>query len=189
MNFETFAFLAVMFGVILSLGIASLLSAMGSMLRSWSQARPYWVYAAWLLLQLMLYLHIWWNFWSLQQAVAEWNFFLFLVLLVGPAALFMATQVLLFEPSADVDSEKHYFDVHRVFFTLLALVVIWEMATAPLFFGETDPVMGLQFVVLVVLATLATSKRRALHGGLTLVSGALFFAGVVGYGLRLMSST
>ena len=188
MSFETFAFLAVMFGVILSLGIAALLSAAGSMLKSRAEARPYWVYVAWVLLQLVLYLHIWWSFWNLQRVVAEWTFFNFLFLLMGPTALFLATQVSLPDSTTTEDSEAHYYRVHRVFFSLVAIVVAWELAAVALFFHETDPLLGLQIVALVVLATLAYSENRSLHAGLTLASWGLFLVGVAGYGLRLGSA-
>ena len=185
MSFETFGFLAVMYGVILSLGIAALLAAMGAMLRSFSSGRPYWVYASWVGLQLVLYLHVWWNLWGLQQAVADWNFFLFIMLLLGPAALFLSTQVLLFEPSSGTDTREHYFTVHRIFFALVATVVAWELAAGPLFFGAPAPEMALQIAVLIVLVALIVSKRPALHGWLAIASWVLFVVGVVSDGLHL----
>ena len=140
------------------------------------------------MLQLLLYLHIWWSLWGLRHAPGELNFFSFIALLLGPAVLFLSTQVLLFDASAHTDSKQHYFRIHRIFFTLIAVVVVWEIVTRPLFFGETEPLLRLQLVVLVVLAALATSKSPSLHGWLAIASWVLFLAGAVGYGLRLTGS-
>lgn len=188
MSYEQFAFLGVMFGVILSLGVAALLTELGTLLQRRGQPPGYWVYASWVLLQLMLYLHIWWSLWSLQQAIAEWNFFLFIVLLLGPAALFLATRVFLSEPGPGADTEQHYFTVRRIFFGLLACVVVWELVAGPLLFGVRDPLLWLQLCVLVVLLVLATSKNRRVHGWLTVAIWVLFVTGVIGDGLHMTSS-
>ena len=104
---------------------------------------------------------------------------------MGPATLFLATQVSLLDPSGEEDGETHYYRVHRIFFGLLIIVVVWEAAAVRVFFGDADPLLGLQAVVLLVLATLAYSKNRSLHAKLTAVSWGLFLVGVVAYGLRL----
>ena len=187
MTFETFAFLGVMYGVILSLGprfdidrhrddatarAAGTTSSSGSTVRGWSCSS-------------CSNLHVWWSLWNLQQAVAEWNFVMFLVLLLGPSALFLSTQVLLFEPGSATDTREHYFSVHRVFFALLALVVVWELAAAPLFFGTRDPLAGLQLVVLAIFAALATTKKPTVHAALAVVSWVIFVGSIVGHGAGL----
>jgi len=73
---------------------------------------------------LFLYLVVaWWIFyrWRNQQ---PWTFFFFIVVLISPTILYLAS-IVLFPPESSLDDfvnyKTHYYSNHRVFFVLFAV--------------------------------------------------------------------
>jgi hypothetical protein len=182
---SVFPFLSAMFGVLVALGIARLIAALASFTKSRRPIRIYWVHGAWILFMLLLYLHLWWSLWDLR-AVDNWNYFSYLFLLLGPAALYLATSLLVPDPDREesFDSREYYFRVQRKFFTTLVVVTLWGMLLYPVFMGQPDPVLEWLLLFLAVVVVLAVTRNVRAHAGLTVVAWALFLTWVISFGFQ-----
>lgn len=117
-----FSYLSVLTSIILGLGITRILTGIGKILQTRERVRVYWVHLLWSL-NLFLYLVlIWWILyrWQTRQ---EWNFFLFLFLLLSPTVAFLES-ILLFPDSIDpvLDFKQQFFANRPWFFALAALL-------------------------------------------------------------------
>ena len=185
MKYSVFPFLSAMFAVLVALGIARLIAALALFATSRKPTHVYWVHGAWILFMLLLYIHLWWSLWDLR-VVESWTYFKYLFLLLGPAALYMATSLLI--PASDdgegFDSREHYFRVHRMFFTALAVCTVWGMLLYPVFMGQRDPVLEWLLAFLGVLVVLALTRNEKAHAGFTIGAWALFLTWVISFGFQ-----
>jgi len=119
---DTFSYLSVLTSIILALGIARLLSGFGRLLQGRGKIAIYWVHLLWAL-NVFLFLALnWWILyrWNVQQ---EWTFFLFLFVLLSPTIAYLLTVLLFPDPMEDgLDLRQHYYENHRSFFSLAALL-------------------------------------------------------------------
>jgi hypothetical protein len=119
---DPFSYLSVLTSIVLALGITRILGGLGRLLQTRGRVRIYWVHLLWAL-NLFLYLVL--NWWILfrWQTQSGWTFFLFLFVLISPTIGFLLS-VLLFpdEINAGSDLKLHYYQNHRSFFLLAALL-------------------------------------------------------------------
>ena len=183
MNASAFPFLAVMFAVLMGIGVVRLITAFGELIKRRTQIRPYWLHGAWLLLLLLLFFHVWWSFWDFRRAT-DWNYLTYLFLLVGPVALFTATTILIPDLGSEAafDSRSYYFRVHRGFFVAMSVAVVWGMSIYPVMFGHVDPILEWLLLFLAVMVTLAVTANATVHTVLTVVAWILFAMMVGSYG-------
>ncbi|HUP89673.1 MAG TPA: hypothetical protein VM100_09990 [Longimicrobiales bacterium] len=117
-----FEYITVIVSVVLGLGITHILGAITSMIRARRRVRFSWNHAAWLLLAFLGQLFLWWSIWSLRY-IEVWNFFSFLLLLMQPISLFVATSFLLpdsIQLEGDVDLDDIMDEASRPYFLTLA---------------------------------------------------------------------
>jgi hypothetical protein len=119
---DPFSYLSFLTSIVLALGITRILSGIGQLLQARDRIVPYWPHLVWTL-NVFLYLVLnWWILfrWRLES---QWNFFLFLFVLLSPTLGFLLS-VLLFPDSLkqDLDLKKHFYANHRSFFILAALL-------------------------------------------------------------------
>ncbi len=183
MKTTAFPFLAVMFAVLMGMGVVRLITAFGEMIKRRKQVRPYWLHAAWLALLLLIYFHVWWSMWEFRQAT-NWNYLTYLFLLTGPVALFTASNLLIpdLSESSEIDSRKYYYDNHRSFFAAMSVAVLWGISIYPVMFGQLDPIFEWLLLFLAVMVTLTFTKNEIVHNLLTIVAWLLFATFVAAYG-------
>src|SRR5438132_1878500 len=123
---DAFSYLSVLISIVLALGMTRVLAGVGEMLQARSRRWLYWVHAVWVA-NLFLYLVVaWWIFyrWRNQQ---QWTFFLFILVLISPTILYLAS-IVLFPPESSLDEfvnyKTHYYSHHRAFFVLFALFTL-----------------------------------------------------------------
>ena len=129
-----FEYLAVAFSLVLSLAAVRLLSGLSV---AFIPERRYWPHVTWLIFVLLACALVWWNFWSFREAT--WNFFSFLLVLIGPALLYLQAAALVPEnPGAVRSWHDHFFATRtRLFyaigaFFLVAALSSWILIDLPL---------------------------------------------------------
>ncbi|HEY9380849.1 MAG TPA: hypothetical protein VIQ01_06340 [Burkholderiales bacterium] len=129
---EAFNYLSVVISIILGLGIGDLLSGCARLIYARESLAINWLYGAWVVLLLPVYLVYWWAFWDYRKQV-RWTFIAFFFLLVGPIGLYLITVLLLPEtsPQRPFDASAHYLQIRRWFFGLWALLQVWGILLAP----------------------------------------------------------
>jgi hypothetical protein len=162
---DGFNYLSVMVSIVLGLGLTQLFAGIGNLVQVRRRVKLYPLHSLWVLLLIILHLHMWWSFWALR-AVAVWTYATFVYLLIGPAALVIASHIIIPELiDSRIDAERHYFDTSPLFFGILTVAAVWSM-----FF---EPIMGLraflvpfriiQVIGVATLGSCSISKNRRLH--------------------------
>jgi len=173
---DAFNYLSVLLSIVLGLGLTQLFAGIGNLVQIRRRVKRFWLHTLWVLLLIVLHVHMWWSFWALR-GVTHWTYATFVYVLIGPAALVIASHIIIPELlDGRIDVERHYFDTGPLFFGILAGAAAWAMFL--------EPVMGLRsFFVpfrlmqgagVAAFGSCAASRNRHLHAAaivLILVAG------------------
>ncbi len=170
-----FEYLSVAVSIVLSLSAAQILSNLRAVLQP---DKRYWVHISWIVVALYTHVIIWWEFWAFRE-VASWTLATFVLVLINPGLLFVASNALVVSDS-DVRRiwEKHYFAVRRSFFLPLGMLLIvsvlrdWIILDAPVVFPRLLPEITLTLICGVGWA----SESKRIHAALALASMLLIVA-------------
>ena len=173
MEFTSSVLVLFMFVIILSLAIASLLSAAAEVVNRRSDVRVHWLHANWMLLLLLFLFNLFWHSVDLL-AIEEWGFGGFVFINAGAILIFFAAAVLLPGPLQEEETaETAYFAMSRQFFLLVALASAWLVAVDLIYAGgyTTSAVFNSIGAGLGVL--LALSRQVKVHAGGTMLAWVL----------------
>jgi len=179
-----FLIMAMMYAVLLSLGVVSILTWMTTLIGGGFQGDR--LTMAWAVLLLLGHFQLWWTVVSFAE-IETWNYFTYLYLLLGPGALFVVTSILL-SASSDDPPKPHGFEIVRRKFVITMLVVlVWSLFTGPILEGAAGADTLLNLVFAGVVAGLLFARKRRVQVMLTAASAsaAVFLVSVVGYGFRI----
>ena len=167
---DTFNYISVMISIILGVGITQLFAGIGNILQIRHRVRQYWLFSLWVLVLIIINMHMWWSLWAFRESVT-WNYAMFLYVLIGPAGLVIAGHILIpGEFYVDVakgkfDLKQHYFDISRLFFGIIAGVIVWAMFLEPVL-GVRPFLVGFRIVQAIGFAAVtscAVSKNTMVH--------------------------
>ena len=140
----------------------------------------YWLHSLWVLLVIVLHLHMWWSFWALR-GVADWNYASFVYVLIGPAALVIASHIIIPDLlEGRIDVERHYFDTSRVFFGILTATAVWAMFLEPIMGLRSFfvPFRFMQVAGIVAFGSCSASKNKRLHAAAIVLIVLLLVTGI-----------
>lgn len=178
---------AMMFIMILSIGIATVLGGLADTVR-----RPlediHWLSIVWMLLLLFYHLDLFWNT-VLIIAAEEWRFTGFLYMILGPVLLFLATTVILSKPSEEVPvaSAQHYFEISTYFFTVLALLMLWTIGADFRLRDGLSISSAKNVIEFFSFLVLAFNKNLTLHKFITIFLCVIVLSIVVSHGAGVAS--
>ncbi|MBV9618109.1 MAG: hypothetical protein JO201_02770 [Verrucomicrobia bacterium] len=167
---DPFSYLSVLISIVLALGMTRVLAGVGEMLQARSRRHIYWVHAVWAV-NLFIYLVIaWWIFYRWRNQ-PQWNFYLFVFVLIPPTILYLAS-LLLFprETAADesINYKTHFYANHRAFFILMALFGPVDIVDSLLkgvghFLELGAPYIASSTFYLIGLTIAATTRNQRFH--------------------------
>jgi hypothetical protein len=172
-----FEYLSVLVSIVIALGISEIASSWGRMLRHRAHVRFYWLHAFWSAFTALLMVQFWWGFWEFRT-VEVWTFVGLLGVVVESLVLVIAAIVLV--PHGDarepLDLRAHYFEQHRLFFALGALLIAQLMVIDSVVGGQPylHPENAFRLPGVLLACTLAVSGNERLHAGLAALGGLLF---------------
>ena len=176
---------AMMFVVLLTIGIGNILMSLASMVDRRSPLTASLLHISWIVLLLLVYFSLFWHTLDVLS-VEEWTFAEFLYLILGPVLILFASQVLLPTPSStdSVELDERYFEVSRPFFLFLAASQLWVNGVDLLLKDGLTRSGGMNGVAAVFALILAFSSNRTVHLLLTIAMWLLFLTawGVRGLG-------
>ena len=159
-----FEFIMVLLSIIIGLGIAEILSGFAQALLhrrltvgSWHQ----------LLLSCIVFvtlIQVWWESWRLHD-VPEWNFPQLLMFLLNPVLLYTLAHLLFPDSTSSVPLRAHYFENHRLLYSVVAVTALASLAFQPIVFRTSLFAIHNLSTLLMLSGSLvlATSRRPALH--------------------------
>jgi hypothetical protein len=164
---NVFEFLLVIVAIVLGLGIAELLGGVARILRG--DLATSWLHALWVVIVFQLQVQLAWGLWGLRTREA-WRYPEFLLLLLGPVALYLSAAVL-FPKEGSERADAHLLRRRRSFFLLLIAHLVVTGLYGWLLFNQGWPLVPtiLRLVALGVLGSLAVTDRRAVHWALGLL--------------------
>lgn len=187
MEISSALLVAIMFVMILSLGIAAILTFLAQVVEPRSQPKPDAIHTSWVVLLLLAHFNLFWYTVDIVS-VQEWAFAGFLFIATGPTLLFFATNVMLpGNAGADADDMRaQYFAVRQRFFLLLAGLQLWVIGV-DYYLGRGFTGAGAFNAAMMALAVvLAFSMRPRLHAAGIVTAWALSLGATLLRGLGLI---
>ncbi len=90
---DAFSYLSVLNSIVLGLGGPSLLAGVAAMVRARDRIKMYWPLPAQMALLFLIQVQLWWALFALRER-GTWNFLAFLVVLMQPVLVYLATAFL-----------------------------------------------------------------------------------------------
>lgn len=128
LNLPAFRHVVVPIGVVIGMGVAHIVRTLAEYLAKRSEVRFLPTHAAWTVIALTWFLGLWWILWRFRDVgIERWSFFALILMLLGPAALYLAVILLLPAMRDDevLDLGARFDRVQRPFFVCLSLVMVW----------------------------------------------------------------
>ena len=177
---DAFGYLSVMVSIVLGLGLTQLFAGIGNLVQIRRRVKLYWLHSLWVLLIIVLHLHMWWSFWALR-GVVDWTYATFVYVLIGPAALVIASHIIIPELlDGRIDVERHYFDTSPVFFGILTVTAAWAMFLESIMGLRSFfvPFRFLQVAGVVAFGSCSASKNKHLHAAAIVLIVLLLVTGI-----------
>lgn len=126
MNVSTTMLVVIMFTSIVGIGIGTILGAFAQHVSAMKSLSGRWLGALWLLILLLTYLDLFWSSLQLMRR-EEWDYFLFLFVILGPITLHLAGSLMVRSLSRGPDTADEGDTDRSVtrFFWLFAAVQLW----------------------------------------------------------------
>ena len=185
---QVFDYLSVIVSVITGLGITMVLSGLADLLHARKQVRFYWVSLFWIVFLFISQVQIWWGLWDLRET-REWNFGSFLLLLLYPISTYLPARIVIPHTSSEglIDLRRHYYENHRTFFSLMAMIFLVLSTLNPLFFGIpwfSEP-EALTVTLSGLLGAAAITSHRPYHTALPVLVSTVALSFILLFALRL----
>ncbi len=185
---DTFGYVSVILSVVIGLGLSHLLTGVVDLAKARARVRFYWVHLVWVALTFVGHVFLWWTMWNLRLMRA-WDFFTFLLLLMGPVLLFASAGFLVpkVEPDKAIDLRAYFYENRGGFFgtsaafTALMSLENWLLTGR----GSPAPVTATFVLWVVLLGLSAFVKSARYHAAVALLFVALFLAFILMFGLKL----
>ena len=155
---------AMMFVMVLSIGIGNLLMGLASLVDHRTGSRFHWIPTSWMMIMLLLLLDIFWHVIEILEA-KDWEFGSFLYALTGPILLLLALNLMLPAPEAGEGDGPvdQYARISRKFFLLLCGFMLWS-AGVDVLLGDGQGGFPFWYVAqLLLFGVLAWSPSERVH--------------------------
>lgn len=122
-----FEYMSVAISIVMSLALVRVVSGISHTV---AVGRRYWVHLVWMAVLLLVIALHWWNLWAYRD-FDDWNFLVFVSLIIAPALFcFQAAALVPDDPDDVLSWQEHFSSVRRRFFISLTLVFVTFMLTS-----------------------------------------------------------
>ena len=129
-----FEYLTVAFSILIAITVSRLLEGLIYVCRSGSQ---YWIHTYWIIQTLFTAFATWWGLWGYSEF--EWNYLLFLWVLMSPVLLFAASVALIPRVFEHISNWERFFYENSRFYFLLQAGTVLHIASIGLFIRSILP--------------------------------------------------
>ena len=154
----------VLVSIIVGLGIAEVLTGIAQQVRYRRSSTGYWLHSCVVALVAVALLQSWWELWGLRDT-GDWVFFSMVLMLIGPAALYLIAHLMFPERGKGTDLRAYYYGQMPPIWWLAVLSTVSSTLFRPISFGSTlfhlDNATSAIFIAGFV--ALAASRNVILH--------------------------
>lgn len=173
---DAYSYLSVLLSIILGLAITQVLQGFRGLMLARSRVRVYWPSLAWAILLLVIDVQVWWAMYELRFR-PDWSFIGFAVVLAQTVPLYLLAGLVLpdIDAAGSVDLRTHYYENHRWFFSLLAVLLIVSIGKQLVLYGDLPAPLDLGFQMALLVSSLiaASTAHERFHKLLVPFSAAL----------------
>ena len=163
---DAFSYLSVLNSIVLGLALASLLAGFAGLVRARARVVMYWPLAAQMCLLFLIQVQLWWALFSLREVV-RWSFPGFLVVLLQPVLVYLATAFLVpdIPEHGKLDLREAYFREARGYFAAILLVLVDSLVRNLVLTGhlQNAPDLAGHAVFAVICVAGIVSRRDLVH--------------------------
>lgn len=125
---SAFEYITVLISIVLSLGIAQILSGIATLIKKSHKVILYWPHVLWVLFVLLLHIQEWWITYELKT-YHPWKLPFFLFIMIYPVNLFVMARLLFPDKMKGkvIDLKIFYFRIYRKLFLLLILSAVFSI--------------------------------------------------------------
>ena len=138
MQMSPFEFVTIFCSLILGLALSHILRAVSDLYEIRDRVKTYWLNSLWVVTVTMWSVYAWWGLWQLSVDLDEWHYAQYWFLVTNLASIYFFTTLVLPKASDDgiIDLEKHYYLVHKAFFSIVAFSLFTSVAVNYSLFGQ-----------------------------------------------------
>ncbi|HVH66681.1 MAG TPA: hypothetical protein VM716_02335 [Gemmatimonadales bacterium] len=161
---DAFSYLSILLSIIIGLGLAQILTALGRIIRHRDRVRSDWLPLLWAVVLLVIYVQVWWSMFGLRH-ISEWKFVSFAAVLAQTASLYLMAAFVLPEQVGDepVDLSAYYDQHHRWFFGSLLATLVISVVKDVIVNGRLPGSLNLGFHVFLAAASVSAILIRRRH--------------------------
>jgi len=142
MQMSPFEFITVFVSLIVGFALAHILRAVSDLYEIRERVQTYWLNSLWVATVIMWSIFTWWGLWMLSVELTEWTYAQYWILVINVSSIYFFTTLVL--PKAtdkgEINLEKHYYSVHKAFFSVVAFSLFSSAIVNYSLFGQ--PLIG-----------------------------------------------
>jgi len=175
-----FEFITVFVSLIVGFALSHILRAVSDLYEIRERVKPYWLNSLWVVTVIMWSIFTWWGLWMLSIDRIDWTYAQYWFLVMNVSSIYFFTTLVLPKATDDgtIDLEKHYYSVHRAFFSIVAFSLFSSAVVNHSLFGEPliGPMTIMPSIVGCAAIGAAFTESQSYHKGVGVFMFLMFIA-------------
>ena len=175
-----FEFITVFVSLIVGFALSHILRAVSDLYEIRERVKPYWLNSLWVVTVIMWSIFTWWGLWMLSIDRIDWTYAQYWFLVMNVSSIYFFTTLVLPKATDDgtIDLEKHYYSVHKTFFSIVAFSLFSSAVVNHSLFGEPliGPMTIMPSIVGCAAIGAAFTESKSYHKGVGVFMFLMFIA-------------
>ncbi len=180
MQMSPFEFITVFVSLIVGFALSHILRAVSDLYEIRERVKPYWLNSLWVVTVIMWSIFTWWGLWMLSIDRIDWTYAQYWFLVMNVSSIYFFTTLVLPKATDDgtIDLEKHYYSVHKAFFSIVAFSLFSSAVVNHSLFGEPliGPMTIMPSIVGCAAIGAAFTESQSYHKGVGVFMFLMFIA-------------
>ena len=180
MQMSPFEFITVFVSLIVGFALSHILRAVSDLYEIRERVKPYWLNSLWVVTVIMWSIFTWWGLWMLSVDRIDWTYAQYWFLVMNVSSIYFFTTLVLPKATDDgtIDLEKHYYSVHKAFFSIVAFSLFSSAVVNHSLFGEPliGPMTIMPSIVGCAAIGAAFTESKSYHKGVGVFMFLMFIA-------------
>lgn len=180
MQMSPFEFISVFVSLIVGFSLAHILRSVSDLYEIRERVKTYWLNSLWVVTVIMWSIFTWWGLWMLSIDLLEWTYAQYWILVINISSIYFFTTLVLPKATDEgiIDLEKHYYSVHKAFFSVIAFSLFSSAIVNYSLFGQ--PLIGPMTIMPCIVGFAAIwgafTNSKSYHKGIGIFMFIMFIA-------------